>query len=337
MRPMAKTSDMRPVHSLYAQLSIVNLAPMPHFNFIREFLINQAAFHNPSSLGCCHRNPPATPLTLLALGLRCDRKILKSRIAPLRSGFFLLSVLTLFVAPFFIAPVNAEQITIATATNFLTTLKELQQPFTRKTGHTLTLVSGSSGALAAQIIHGAPFDVFLSADHIRPNQLIEKGFGDKSTQITYAYGKLALWSLDKTLINPTNGQKVLKTGNFHHIAIANPALAPYGLASLETLRSLGIFFNLNEKIIHGENIAQTFTLLATGSAPLGFVARSQLALPPWNKRGSHWLVPSNLHNKIKQDGLVVSKRKNQPAARQFIQFLKSTPARKIIESFGYGT
>jgi len=330
------TKAMHQMHILYAQLSVAIAPIMHHSYFIKEFLIVPAILQTPSSLGCRQTSQPATPLTLLVLARQYGQKIIKSRSVFARTGFFLLGYFLIcmsLIAP----PANAGQLTIATATNFLPTLKDLQKPFSDEYGHTITIVTGSSGALAVQIINGAPYDVFLSADHNRPEQLVQKGFGEKKSMMTYAYGKLALWSSNKNLLKDGNGEKVLRTKEFPRIAIANPALAPYGLASIETLRSLGLYSDLSAKIIRGENIAQAFALLATGSAPLGFVAQAQLARPPWNTRGSFWLVPTSLHNPIRQNVLITKHSKNKVAAWQFIQFLKSQPAKKIIRSFAYET
>jgi len=328
------TTAMQFVHGLYALVTVATSSYMHHLVCINRFLINKVVFFTPSPLE--HYKPgPLTPsLTLRMLAQNPDQEHTKSWIAIMRSGFFLFCLLVfLLITPTTMA--SAGNITIATASNFLQTIKALQQPFTQQTGHRLTIVSGSSGALATQIINGAPFDVFLSGDHQRAQQLVDKGFGDKPSLVTYAYGKLTLWSLDKNLIPGNDGPAVLKAGNFHHIALANPALAPYGLAALETLRSLNLHFNLSNKIIHGENISQTFTMLATGAASIGFAARSQLSREPWKSRGSFWLVPANLHNPIKQSAVIVKHSKNKASARQFMQFLQSGKAAEIITSFGY--
>jgi len=329
---------MRHTHGFYAQLTVVKYAALHHFKFIDDFLVDRATFLTPSPLGCCPPRPPASSLTVLALGSRPDQKNTKSRfvsVHSVRSGFFLLGLLVL--SGNLAKAETVTTITVATAANFQQALKALQGPFTRQTGDKLTIVTGSSGALATQIINGAPFDVFLSADTNRPQQLIEKGFADKDTLITYAIGRLTLWSRDKTLIVDNNGPAVLKAGKFRHLAYANPALAPYGIAAVETLRSLNLFFKLSDKTIRGENISQTFAMLATGAAPIGFIARAQLARPPWSSTGSTWQVPSNLHQPIKQAGIIVKNSKHKTAARRFMMFLNSDPAKVIIRSFGYDT
>ena len=248
------------------------------------------------------------------------------------SGFFLFALLITIPTP-----AKAETITIATASNFLQTLKKLQVPFAKKSGDKLTIITGASGALTNQIIHGAPFDVFLSADQKHPQLLVKKGFAIPASLITYAYGRLILWSPDDKLFDPINAVAVLKAGKISSIAIANPALAPYGLAAIQTLRSLNLYSRLSSKIVHGNNIAQTFTMLATGAAPIGFVARSQTTQPPWNTTGSHWLVPDLLYQPIRQTGVIVKASPHQPAAKRFMAFLQSSQAKWIIKLSGYGT
>lgn len=324
---------MRWAHTLYAQVYVVKIAAMHHFKFIDDFLIDRATFLTPSPLGCCPPNPPATPLTPLAWGLRPDQENTKGRIARIyaaRFGFFLLGLLVLFSIG-----AKAETITVATAANFQQTLKALQEPFTKQAGHKFIIVTGSSGALASQIINGAPFDVFLSADENRPRQLIKRGVADKASLTIYALGRLTLWSRNKALLATHNGPEILQAGNFNHITYANPTLAPYGVAAVETLRSLNLFFDISKKTIHGQNISQTFTILATRAAPIGFIARAQLAREPWKSRGSFWHVPANLHQPIVQAGIIVKNTNHKTTVRRFMQFLKSNTAKMIIRSFGY--
>jgi len=327
---------MRLTHGKHAHLFIAYFAAMHHLAFTNSFLVCLAALFFSSLKGCCKPGSPTHSLTLRAKAHISNWKHTKSRIASKRSGFFLYAVLTTMLPGLICETATASQITVATASNFLHTLKELRQPFNRQTGHKLVIVTGASGALATQIMNGAPYDVFLSADQTRVMQLVNKGFGDKLSHLTYAHGKLTLWSSDKSLIPNADGVSILTSGNFHHIAMANPALAPYGQAALETLKSLKLHAGLDNKIIYGENIAQTFTMLATGAAPIGFAARSQLVNAPWKSTGSFWHVPEHLHQPIKQDAVIVTRSKNKIAARQFLKFLKSPTATKIIESYGYG-
>lgn len=326
---------MHQPHGYHAQVSIAKHHAITHLKHIDGFLIDKAAFLTPSPLGCCQPEVPFLPLTLLAHKVRRDQKNTKSRIAVKRFGFFVFAAASLLATSHMQA--QAETITVATAANFQQTLKALRQPFARHTGDKITIITGSSGTLASQIINGAPFDVFLSADETRPRQLIRRGVADRQTLTIYALGRLTLWSHDKNLIMPDSGRKILKTANFNHIAYANPRLAPYGAAAEQTLRSLNLLPALKAKVLHGENISQTFTLLATKAVPLGFISRAQLARQPWKNQGSAWHIPANLHQPIRQAAIVVKTSKRKPAARRFIRFLKSNPAKEIIRSFGYDT
>ena len=324
------------MHSLYAQLTVAKSPRIYHFSVTDRFLVSTGELLIPSLIRLCKPISPTHSLTLRVWAKLLDQKHTKGRGASKRPGFFFRAMI--FVLISLMSPAAmAGQITVATASNFLHSLKALQQPFAKQTGHRISIVVGSSGALATQIINGAPFDVFLSADQARSRQLIDKGAGDETSLMTYAHGKLTLWSNDKTLIANGDGPAILKSGAFHHLAIANPKLAPYGLAAVGTLQSLGLHSGLENKIIYGENIAQTFTMLATGAAPIGFAARSQLARDPWKSKGSFWHVPDNMHLPIKQDAVIVKHSSNKKAARQFLDFLKSAPATAIIRSFGYGT
>ena len=224
-------------------------------------------------------------------------------------AFFLLGILGLLSNP-----TAAETITIATAANFQQTLKALHKPFTAQTSDTINIVTGSSGALATQIINGAPFDVFLSADEKRPRQLVEKGFASEASLTIYAYGRLTLWSHDKNLIANNDGPAVLTAGKFRHIAIANPALAPYGVASTETLRSLNLLYNLSDKTVRGENIAQTFTMLATGAAPPR-LHRPLTTVPPAMERNRQPLARPSQFSSADQAGCYCCQEQQNPESR----------------------
>jgi molybdate transport system substrate-binding protein len=228
----------------------------------------------------------------------------------------------------------AEEVTVAVAANFLDALKTIQAAYEKESSDKLLLVPGSSGKLAAQIIEGAPFDVMLSADAARPHQLLDKGKAVESSSFTYAEGRLVLWSADPKGI-AEDGAATLKEGKFAHLAIANPKLAPYGVAALETLAALGLTEATTAKIVQGENIGQTFSMIATGNAELGFIALSQVTLGEGKDKGSRWVVPTELHKPIDQDAVLLAHGEHNNAAKRFLAFLKSAPARDIIAAAGY--
>ncbi|CCQ89207.1 Molybdenum ABC transporter, periplasmic binding protein [Nitrospina gracilis 3/211] len=230
----------------------------------------------------------------------------------------------------------AETVTVAVASNFLGPLKQIARQFEAETGHAARIVSGSTGKLYAQIKNGAPFHVFLAADSKRPRLLEEEQLASPGWRFTYARGKLVLWSADPESINE-DGAGVLKTGKFRHLAVANPKTAPYGRATQSTLQKLGLWEALQQRIVRGENVVQTFQFAASGNAEFGFVALSQvLALPP-GKQGSRWDVPQSFHPPIDQDAVLLAKGIHNAAAKALLEFLKSPATKRQIGAFGYDT
>ena len=230
--------------------------------------------------------------------------------------------------------VSAGQVTVAVASNFTMPMKALAAQFRQQSGHQLTLAYGSSGKIFAQLNHGAPFDVFLSADQDKPLALELAGLTQAGSRFTYAIGALALWS-------PRPGglltsADVLKKDN-GRVAIANPKLAPYGAAAMTTLEGLGLYQQLGNKLVRGENIAQTYQFVASGNVAWGFVALSQVMQNGQLREGSAWPVPVELHQPIRQDGVVLKSAADNPAAADFVAFLKSDTARAMIRDFGYQT
>lgn len=231
--------------------------------------------------------------------------------------------------------VLAGEVTVAVASNFLSPFKQLVPVFQKQSGHAVRTVSGSTGKLYAQITHGAPFDVFLAADSERPRLLEENGQTVAGTRFTYARGKIVLWSADPRRIT-TDGKNVLRQQNFKHLALANPKTAPYGKAAVTALQRLDLWQSISPAVVQGENIGQTFHFVATGNAEVGFVALSQVLDPRWKDKGSRWIVPEHLYDAIDQDAVLLKRGQSQPAAKALLQFLKSEPARKMIQSYGYG-
>ncbi len=233
------------------------------------------------------------------------------------------------LAPLLTARAGAGQTHVAVAANFIEPAREITTLFQQKTGHEAILISGASGAFFSQITHGAPFEVFLSADEERPRLAVEQGFAVPDSRFTYAIGKLVLWS---RIVDVTKGEAVLKGGNFQKLSIANPTSAPYGAAAVETLKGLGVFDALQPKIVRGSSIAQAFQFVDTRNAELGFVALSQLY---GNTEGTRWLVPEKLHAPIRQDAVLLKDGANDEASKAFLAFLKGPEAHAIIERFGY--
>ena len=236
---------------------------------------------------------------------------------------------------------QSESLTVATAANFAPTLKKLaaQYEADAEGAVSIKIVSGSSGKLATQIRQGAPFDLFFSADEKAPAMLIDSGHADADSVFTYAIGRLVLATRHPAIEQPL--QELLR-GRFKRLAIANPELAPYGAAAMDTLRSLGVEQRSADKLVSGENIAQTFQFVASGNAELGLIALSQLQQFKAEKgrKLRHWLVPESLHQPIRQNAILVSSSDNPRsgnAARLFLRFVGSQPAKHIISANGYRT
>jgi len=243
-----------------------------------------------------------------------------------------LSGLIAVVCALNVAPAAAATVQIAVASNFMEPAKEIAATFTAQTGHQANLSFAPSGQIYVQLTHGAPFEIFLSADKERAQQAEKNGFSVNGTRFTYAVGRLVLYSTRPSYVD-ANG-KVLARSDFEHLAIADPAIAPYGLAAVQSLRKLGLYDRLKPKTVQGSSIAQTFQFVQTGAAEIGFVAQSQVINRP---DGSRWIVPATLHSPIDQQAVLLKTGANNPAAKAFMTFLKSQTARAIIRRYGYET
>lgn len=234
------------------------------------------------------------------------------------------------------AACRADDVRVAVAANFTAPMKQIAADFERDTGHKAQLAFGATGKLYAQIRNGAPFEVLLSADDTTPARLAQEGAAVADSRYTYATGRLVLWSARPGYVDARGGGgEVLKQGAFKHVALANPKLAPYGAAAVETLTALKLIDAVQPKLVQAENIAQVHQFVASGNAELGFVALSQIMQDGKLAGGSAWLVPTSLHRPIKQDAVVLDKGKGKPAAAALMKFLKGDKARAIIKSFGY--
>ena len=227
----------------------------------------------------------------------------------------------------------AEEVQVAVAANFTAPMKVIAADFEKATGHKVVATFGATGKFYAQIVNGAPFDVFLAADDETPARLEKENGTVAGSRFTYAIGKLVLWSVKPDFVDAKGA--VLKKGAFEHLALANPKLAPYGLAAEEAMKKLGVHDTLQAKFVQGDSIGQTFSFISTGNAELGFVALSQVYEAGKIKSGSGWIVPANLHSPIRQDAVILNKGKDNKAAAALLDYLKSAPAKALIRSYGY--
>jgi molybdate transport system substrate-binding protein len=229
--------------------------------------------------------------------------------------------------------VQADEVQVAVAANFAGPMAKIAAEFAHDTGHKAVTSIGSTGKFYAQIKNGAPFYVLLAADQATPQKLQDEGLLVEGQRFTYAVGKLVLYSARPGFVDGEG--KVLKVGNFGHLALANPKTAPYGAAGTEALKSMGLMESLQSKIVQGDSIGQAFDFVATGNAELGFVALSQVAPPDKTIPGSWWVVPAGLYKPIRQDVVLLKAGEGHAAARALMDYLRSAKIKALIRSYGY--
>nr|WP_249910420.1 molybdate ABC transporter substrate-binding protein [Pseudomonas fulva] len=227
----------------------------------------------------------------------------------------------------------ADQVQVAVAANFTAPMQAIASAFEQDTGHSVQASYGATGQFYAQISHGAPFEVFLSADDSTPAKLEQEGQSLEGSRFTYAIGSLVLWSPKEGFVDGQGA--VLGKGDFKHLAIANPKAAPYGLAATQTLDKLGLSEAVKGKIVEGQNITQALQFVSTGNAELGFVALSQVYKDGQISSGSAWVVPEAMYQPIRQDALILKKGEANPAAKALVEYLKGPKAAEIIKAYGY--
>ena len=225
---------------------------------------------------------------------------------------------------------DAKPLRIAVASNFAPTLKKLleRDNSDHKEFIKPLIITASSGTLFLQIQHGALFDLFLSADSERPQLLVETDLAFKESLQTYAYGQLALWSAKNTIT--TDSFTALKS-NEQRLAIANPKIAPYGKAAKQVLENLQLWHDYKTRLIQGINIGQTFQQTRSQAVSFGIVSNSQLVLN--NLKGV--IIPSDLHQPIKQQLVILKRSKNVQQAQRFVKSLMSEKSQQFIAQSGY--
>jgi molybdate transport system substrate-binding protein len=222
---------------------------------------------------------------------------------------------------------------VAVAANFSKPMTEIAGEFEKATGHSAKLSFGSTGKFVSQIENGGPFEVLVSADEKGPQKLEQDGLTVPDSQFTYALGKLVLWSAKPGYVDDQG--KILTTGGFKHIALADPKLAPYGAAAVEVLKKMDLFKKLQPLFVQGENIAQTYQFVSTANAELGFIALSQVIENGKIAGGSSWIIPGNYYTPIRQGAILMRQGAENPAAPALLNYLKSAPALAIIQKYGY--
>jgi len=224
----------------------------------------------------------------------------------------------------------ADEIRVATASNFRHVMSALASQFEQQSEHEVALIFGSTGKHFAQIRNGAPFDAYFAADAKHPQLLEHDGLAVPGSRFTYAVGKLVLWSPQANFIDSLG--HILERGDFRHLAIANPDLAPYGEAAREALEAMGLWNLLGRRLVRGENIGQAFQFVNSGNAELGLVAWSQLRRNDSTIEGSYWLIPAHYYSPIEQQAILLQ---DTSAARMFMLFIRGDESAKIIRAHGY--
>jgi molybdate transport system substrate-binding protein len=227
----------------------------------------------------------------------------------------------------------AQNLKVAVAANLQGVIKVLGKDFKQKTGIEIEPIVGSSGNLSTQIKNGAPFDVFLSADMSFPENLNKEGFAVKEPAV-YAYGSLIICSTQN--IGFQNWERLLLTERIKKIAIANPAIAPYGKAAEESLKLKGILDDIKPKVVTGESIAQVNTYITTGSVDVGFTTRA-LIKDAEGKTSLYWKeIDPKSYTPIKQGMIIIKHTKDNADALKFYDYMLSPAAKAILKEYGYG-
>jgi molybdate transport system substrate-binding protein len=227
------------------------------------------------------------------------------------------------------------KITVAVAANMQYTTEALRDEFNKTNKTRIELISGASGNLAQQIIQGAPFDIFLSADTMYPNRLYDKGLALEPPKV-YAQGLLVLWSIKKN-IHPAGDLSLLLKDDIRHIAIPNPQIAPYGAAAESILKKYNLYNTLESKLVTGESIAQTSQFIATQAADIGFTAKSVVLSDKMKGKGYWFELNQADYPPILQAVVLLkpAQPRNSASAKAFYEFLFSQRAKIIFKKFGY--
>jgi molybdate transport system substrate-binding protein len=249
----------------------------------------------------------------------------------------LFAALTLGFAGSF-SPWAAEgTITVAAASDLKFALEEMIVAFQKEdAGVTVQVSYGSSGNFYSQLSQGAPFDIFFSADISFPARLIESGVAVGESKFTYGIGRIVIWTSTNSPVDPTrSGIESLRHPSVRKIAIANPLHAPYGQAAVAAMKMLGVYDLVKDKLVYGENIAQTAQFVDTGSAEIGIIALSLAKAPFMKERGRYWELPLQTYPRLEQGGVILSAARNRKAAELFRTFVLSDSGKAVLQRYGF--
>jgi molybdate transport system substrate-binding protein len=250
------------------------------------------------------------------------------------------ALLTSFILTSLSAPAQetkgSTELAVAAAADLSSVMKEIAAEYEKKTGAQVKLSFGASGALTQQIENGAPFDVFFSADMDYPRQLIAAGQADGASLYQYAVGKLVLWvPADSPLDVEHKGMSALLDPSVKKIAIANPEHAPYGRAAVAALKHAGIYDQVSDRLVLGENIAQAAQFAESGNAQAGFVAMAHAAAPAMQGKGKYWEVPADFYPALRQGVVVLSHSQHKKEAAEFVEYMKTKEVTELLTKYGF--
>lgn len=228
-----------------------------------------------------------------------------------------------------------EGLLVAAAADLRYAFEELAGVWRSRAAIPVTFSFGSSGQLAQQVEHGAPFDVFFSANEAFVQRLAEQGHIVPDTVQLYAVGRIVLWVRRASGLDPGRGMPVLLDPRVRYVAIASPEHAPYGEAARQALVRSGLYDRVRPKLVYGENVSLTLQLVQSGNADVGLVALSLALAPPVSREGRFWLVPQGLHDPIRQAAGVVARSSRQPQARAFLAFVNGPEGRPVMRRYGF--
>jgi molybdate transport system substrate-binding protein len=229
----------------------------------------------------------------------------------------------------------AQEITVAAAADLQFVMQDVAVRFQSETGKSVKMIYGSSGNFAQQLQNGAPFDMFFSANLDYPKQLEAAGLTEPDTFYQYAIGKIVVWVPNDSKLNISSGLKALLDPSVKKIAIANPQHAPYGKAAVAAMQKENIYDQVMNKFVLGENISQTASFVASGSADVGIVALSLALSPNMKDKGRYTEVPAGEYPPIEQACVIIRSSKNKAIAEQFQNFVQSSMIRELFQKYGF--
>jgi len=241
----------------------------------------------------------------------------------------------LLLVPCGVSLATAEEITVAAASDLNFAFKELVTEYEKTTGHHVKLTLGSSGNFFSQILNGAPFDLYFSADIGYPKKLEEAGLTVPGSLYLYAIGRIVLWASKESHLDLSKGLDVLREPTIRKIAIANPKHAPYGRAAVAAMEYAQVYDRVKDKLVLGENISQAAQFVESGAADVGIIAMSLALAPPMQAVGHYWEIPADAHPPIEQGAVILKGVKSQASAKTFLSFIQGAEGQAMMKRYGF--